>query len=88
MLCRYFALRKAEKEEEKRAREKIRQRLQQDKVMISCISIVTKVPFLADEEVPLLSCLSHNILLIFVEGQARLGARTIFFLNLNGEGIQ
>jgi len=34
-------LRKAEKEEEKRAREKIRQRLQQDKVMTSHISFIT-----------------------------------------------
>ena len=32
--CRILALRKAEKEEEKRAREKIRQKLEEDKVLI------------------------------------------------------
>lgn len=34
-LCRIMALRKAEKEEEKRARDKIRQKLEEDKVLIT-----------------------------------------------------
>lgn len=51
VLCSYsiMALRKAEKEEERRAREKIRQKLEEDKVMmISTILLYFNIHLLAE----------------------------------------
>lgn len=41
-VCSIIALRKAEKEEEKRAREKIRQRLEEDKVIAKSFNMLMR----------------------------------------------